>query len=237
MPKRRLTYKKKRGGKRRRVARRKRRVPRHLPLNGFASTLMVRHRYCDHVTLDCGLGTIATHVFRANSIYDSDVTGTGHQSRGVDSFLGTSSTSGPYNHFTVVGSKIRMIPCTPTATQTGLVPNYGITLRSDSTLPQTDWVDLAESRLAGPGVFGRKDFQHSRPARSRFSTRKFFGCGKGSVVGNALYRGTGSADPQEGAYFICWACHPTMADTNGIEFAIIIDYLVVYSEPKYLPES
>jgi len=48
---------------------------------GVPSKTLVNHVYCDTISLNPGAGVGAQHIFRANSIYDPDLTGvlTGHQ--------------------------------------------------------------------------------------------------------------------------------------------------------------
>lgn len=47
-----------------------------------------------------------TTVYRGNSVYDPDYSGIGSQPRWVDTFLGASGGTAPYNRYTVLASKI-----------------------------------------------------------------------------------------------------------------------------------
>ena len=52
-------------------------------LAGFPTKKYVTLRYCDELSLTGGVVT-SHHVFRANSLFDPDYTGVGHQPRGFD---------------------------------------------------------------------------------------------------------------------------------------------------------
>ncbi len=64
----------------------------------FKATLL----YTDEINLDPGVaGVAAYHSFRANDCFDPDETGVGHQPRGFDQIIPM------YEHFTVIGSKMK----------------------------------------------------------------------------------------------------------------------------------
>ena len=60
--------------------------------------------YSSNVSINPGAaGTPAAYVYRANGLYDPDLTGGGHQPRGYDQFTPM------YNHWTVVGAKVTVL--------------------------------------------------------------------------------------------------------------------------------
>jgi len=56
------------------------------PLGNFPSTKTVALRYVDNFSLNPSSSTAAVHVFRANSLYDPDLTSTGHQPMFFDNY-------------------------------------------------------------------------------------------------------------------------------------------------------
>lgn len=223
---------KKKPKKRYRRRRRKARIP--LPLNGFPTKMMVRHKYCETLGLNPPAAGIATQTWRANVMYDPDRTSTGHQPRGYDE-IGLN-----YNHYTVVGAKIKMTPCGPynRTTVTGAQTMYGIALRDTDSFPYTSYIDLCESRFAGAGKAVPFDTNGmTRSVTKTFSAKKFFGVSK--IVGLDPYKGNvGSihADMEQ-AFFVCWATSPAGLDPDPVSFIFEIEYIAVWTEPRYLVAS
>jgi len=66
----------------------------------FGKSKTCKHRYSTFFSLNPGVGVSADRIFMANGMYDTDVSGTGHQPYGYD----TLATQ--YNQWTVLRSKI-----------------------------------------------------------------------------------------------------------------------------------
>lgn len=88
----------------------------------FPAKITAIMRYSQTLVLDPAAGLTASNLFRANSIYDPDFTGTGHQPYGHDTYAQI------YNHYNV---RSAIITVTPTSTQAGIV---GCALTDDSTV-------------------------------------------------------------------------------------------------------
>lgn len=70
-------------------------------LNPFPNTKLVRHKYCDVVPLvSLGAGLIQRYQWRANSTYDPDYTGVGHQPMFRDEM------AAQYNYYTVLSARL-----------------------------------------------------------------------------------------------------------------------------------
>lgn len=72
---------------------------------GFPDKMVTNLRYVDAINLTGAVGTVGANVFRMNSCYDPDLTGTGHQPMYFDQICGAVG-SAPYSKFRVIGSRI-----------------------------------------------------------------------------------------------------------------------------------
>ena len=79
-------------------------------------------RYSTTITLSPSVGLTDSYLFRANSIFDPDFTGVGHQPYGYDTYAQI------YNHYEVVSATIIV---TPTVATSGIL---GIAIDDDSTV-------------------------------------------------------------------------------------------------------
>lgn len=212
---------------------RKRLAPR-LPISGFPKSKMVKLRYSAEVILNPpAVGVPTVHYFTANSMYDPDLTGVGHQPRGFDEWMNV------YDHYTVLGCRAtaRWIP----SASTDKVPSaWGIALTDDASFPHASLGDVIESveggknyRLAGQSATTTGGI-HPTVTR-RFSAKKFFGVK--AIVGQDEYKGTATANPTEMAHLALWACGPTVSDPDAIVFQMTIDYIAVLTERKGLARS
>lgn len=212
--------------------RRKRRKARLPILGGFPTRKTVRLRYATTVSLNPSSGNVVYHQLSCNSLFDPDYTGGGHQPRGFDQWMLA------YNHYNVIGSKITATPVGPTVgMSTGnATVQYGITLAPDGTFPWTTWIDLAESRFAGKGARRATHTANSRTITKNFSAKKYFGAS--AIVGAQQYQGTVATNPSEIANFQLWAANAEGSDDpQETVFMVIVDYIAILTEPKYVAQS
>lgn len=94
---------------------------------GVPNSLIVRLKYNDVYTLTSTAGSIAKQVFRANSLFDPDFTGVGHQPMYYDQLAAL------YANYVVLGSKIRVLfsPIADTISTTQPSGPFEIGLLSD----------------------------------------------------------------------------------------------------------
>lgn len=215
----RRSYVKKRYGKRRMLSMGKAPMP-----NRFATKL----RYCETFTIDPGeIGVTGVHVISHNGLYDPNITGTGHQPRGFDELMSM------YDHYTVVGSKLSATFTTAGIAGAGGPLIVGIACKDDTTI-RFDKNDYMEGRNVVSRILNRsatENDSHSVILKKSCSTRKFLGISH--PLSNALIRGDASSNPNEQAYYHIFAAIVTgLADAPVIECSIIVDYLVVFTEPK-----
>lgn len=226
--------------RRRRPARRYVRKPRRmgrrvfrrrLPLTGFGRSKVAKMRYHDIISLNPGVGTTSLHLFRANSVFDPDETGVGHQPAGFDQWAAR------YTHYTVLGAKITVRPVN--SQNISLVTGgwYGVILTSDAAslagfTPNT----IIENGNGKWNTAG--DFENSskmRGLRSYYSARKHFSRDPRSFdLGSASVL----ANPTNMAHWIIW--YGTMGgldDPSPMNVAVTIDYIVRFWERQTIGGS
>lgn len=141
-----------------------------------------------------------------------------------------------YYHYTVVGSRIRVIASNPSVST--VVPAYfGVATLATSTFPYSTSEDTIES---DEGRYAKLVSSQNNSARNNtitryWSARKYFG--KMFVVGADKYRGNVGANPSEAANFGVWVGSVGNTDGGNIYCTVIIDYIAVFTEPKYLGPS
>jgi len=206
--------------------------PQSLIKVGFPRTTMVKLRYVDSFDLNAGVATLAYHSMRANSCFDPNRTGIGHQPMNFDLW------SSLYNHYVVVGSKIRCVfnPSSSTL-QGGWV--FGCTLADDHT-QTTDPTTLMEQGLTKYKI---RDgvVQHSGQAAAVtccYSAKKFYNIK--NIQDNLLRLGASIvANPSEEACFNIFSgpIPGSATDQALVYVTVIIDYIVLFSEPKEQVQS
>lgn len=188
-------------------------------------------RYSGGATLNPGILTSGVHVFSANGIFDPDITGTGHQPRGFDQFMTM------YDHYTVVGAKIHATFSTG-AGQLNYVKLCGINLK-DSSTPASDPNDYMEGRNVVSRTLAATTTSSGGSVLSlnkKASTGKFLG--RSNVMSDPYLKGDASANPTEQLYFHCWAAASNYTgDAQAINLMVVIDYLVIFHEPKQPAQS
>lgn len=203
--------------------RKKRRRIKRLPLNGFPSSKMVRLRYCTEVSLTGS----STYVFRANSLFDPDLTGVGEQPANFGRWMAV------YDHYTVVGSKIRVMYA-PTTSTNALTAYCGIYLSDDGTsaaaMTSYDIMEQSKNRSMNK-VIGIPSSRIPWITKT-FSAKKFFGKPNSTMIGDGTYRGTDATNPTEGAYFELYTKSVGGNTPGTFNFMVYIDYIAVLTEAK-----
>lgn len=205
-----------------------------LRLGGIDPSKLVRLKYVEHVSLGPGAGTYATYKWRANDIYDPNLTGGGHQPSGHDFW------SNVYDNFTVVGSKCKAYPFW-TQNSANLVPGVMVLALSHdgntiSTAHAAGGVNnvLEQPRLSRTirNIGVTNNYVSEIPLIKHFSAKKFFGTK--SIVGVGKYSGQmGTSSPSEGAYYELSIMSVDDANDPGTyNVRVEIEYIVLLSEPK-----
>lgn len=233
----RRTYRRRsyRRGRSFRRLRKRHNLPRRMPFAGLPNSRFVKLRYCEEVLLPAaGPSVSSIYTMRANSLYDPNYTGTGHQPRGFDQLMAS------YNHFKVIKSRINVAFSSSDATGSDPPFYYGICLTDSGNIFGSKTPDyIKESRqckvFKAHGSSGGYNGKPWSGCSTWFSHRSFFG---GTYAGgNDKFIGDIANNPQEVAYFEIFQV-PQVADSLGSKLALVtIDYWALLTEPKNIAQS
>lgn len=195
---------------------------------GFPATKVIPMRYTDIVTLTTGAGTMQSWNWRANSIYDPDNSGTGHQPIGHDQWAQF------YGRYCVIGSKIRVY-CNDSSTAQAYPFLFGVQLVNDTGSALTDYTTIVEQGREKFSIHNR-NYDAKRAVSHGFSMKKFFNLAncKDNMQAHGAHFG---ANPVEQATFRLWLQSQDKTSSVSNNFLVIIDYSVLLSEPLNLPQS
>lgn len=215
-------------GPRRKFAGRTRRLGSKYVPSGMPKQRVAKLRYVESISRTTTSGVLDNYVFRANSCFDPDFTGTGHQPMGFDQW------SALFNHYTVLGSKISVTAQIVTNASTKPVI-AGVYLSDGSGAPYTLFTEFAEAKKGRwrqmlPSI-GEKSYK----LVSKFSAKKFYGLK--DVMDNQNLRAAVTTNPGEDAFYHLWCQCADAASTATVRYTIVIDYIVKFTEPKDLAQS
>jgi hypothetical protein len=190
--------------------------------NIVAKKTMVKLRYNDIIALDPGAGTPAIAQYKANGMFDTQLSTGGHQPMGFDQWMTF------YDHFTVVGSKITA-SLINASDETYTV---AISLVDDTAIINPTILSGFLERNGtvwkhvGPGTGAG----NMKTLSKKFSARKFFGVK--DPVAKSEYKGTVTSDPTELAMFnIIVFPFNGVSDVTRITLNVTIEFIAVFTEP------
>jgi len=202
---------------------------------GFPKQTCVKLRYVDGFSLNPGVSSLAQYLFRANSCFDPNYSAIGHQPSAFDNW------SQFYNHYTVLGAKITaQLHVDPASVQSGGIM-FGIHLSDDIsfTADPTTAMEQGLLKYRMGNVSPVQGSGNGLKVTKTFSAKKFFNV-KDVKDNTGRLGALTSANPTDLAYFMVIA-GPTPASTSvdltGFQVTVIIDYIVLFSEPMELPLS
>lgn len=179
-------------------------------------------KYTDRISIDAaGSGAVALYQFACNGLYDPDITGTGHQPLGFDQLMGTSSTTGFYNHYHVYQSRIKATFCSQAADNTGqAIVAIGI---SDDTTVGIDLNTMLENPTYKYKILGSVGSGQDRQTIvHNFDAAKQFGLTRSSLFAKDDLKGIYTANPNELAYFSLYVAsnNPTV---NPAAVSVVVE--------------
>jgi len=201
---------------------------------GFPKTTSVTLKYCDGFIMNPSAITVDHYYFRANSIFDPDLSGTGHQPLGRDQWALF------YNHYIVSKARMKL-----TITNQTIADNGGIIggiqlvatnsflsndIRAFMEQPTTSYKVCNNSLSGGAGnglviykTYDCKTYNNITNVPDNVSNH-------GAPMGN---------NPTEDVIFMCFlGINPvSLVDPEKHYCVVEIEYDVIFSEPKEIAQS
>lgn len=190
---------------------------------GFPNSIITKLRYVDLITLTSTAGSLATNNYLANSIYDPNSTGVGHQPLYHDQYAAI------YDQYVVLGSKIT-VHFQPYQVDQAWI--FGIVGDDDVTISTTTETRMEQNNSVWT-ISGTND---SGPVvlSQTFSPLRDFGVD--AKDDGASQTAVGS-NPTEQIVFAVWAQELNTALTGTAYLAVDIEYTVKFSELKTPTQS
>lgn len=193
---------------------------------GFPKRMVMTHRYCEQVSLTSTAGVLNKYQWSCNGMYDPNVQVGGHQPYYFDQMMAL------YNHYTVIGSKIKItvVPASSNTTATFV----GVYKDDDTTTTDiSDITVLAEQSqqrvrtfnvgATDPSIFTLK-----------WSAKKTFG---GSILANDNLQGNIAGNPTEQTYYTVGVQGFSAGANNSVTFLVELTYIAVWDELKTVAQS
>lgn len=208
----------------------------HLVLTDLTRTgplpmkFLAKHRYVEGgLSLDPGVASLGTYIMNLNSLYDPNYTGVGHQPLGFDQMTAL------YSKYSVIGAKatiqVRNLDSSYTLWCGAYVNKLGLTTATD---PDT----IIEQGLGSFSILGPSGKVGDACVLNQyFSGRKFYGNKK--FISDPDYQGDDSSSPANPVYLTMWcgAREGSAVDLSAAQFDVIIDYIAIWTEPKFTTTS
>jgi len=194
---------------------------------GFPAKMTITHKYAETVNMTSTTSSFATYFFTCNGLYDPNLTGTGHQPLYFDQM------STLYNHYTVVGSRIKV----RTAPNTSAEDMYfmGCYINDDAVNSYTDSSGVIENVPGASTVIVPNNSNDLYTLTQNWSAAKAFGARTG-IIQNTSLAGSASGNPAESQTF-CICCQAINAATVTVTLFVEIEYITVWTERKEIAQS
>lgn len=196
---------------------------------------MCKLRYASRITMTPSITSdLTSYIFRANDLYDPDYAYGGHQPKGFDQLCLF------WNHFTVLGSKIK-VSAVETTGNTNFPYYFSVATVDAPYWGGKNLGDYLESEKHSPmRAIGMQASQQEVPAKAYFSLKKFFN--SPNLKGNTTYQCDISSSPAEVAYYELVLCRGNAVaglpeGDTAKTFLVEIEYIVSCHEPKELTQS
>lgn len=197
----------------------------------FPVTKRVSLRYYEYrILLTQAVGSPAGYVFAANGLFDPDITGTGHQPMGFDQMMVF------YEHYTVVHSKISVNFVNASV---NVYARAGIYLSADGSVITTPGVIMENGLLATDVLPPIGTNKSSLLMNLDCDIPRYFGreADAKQLLQDEELKGSIAANPAEIVYFVITAWEPTAANVYSVYLDVVIEYDVIFSEPRKITQS
>jgi hypothetical protein len=189
------------------------------PLFGYRARKNVQ--YYTSGTITSGASAAGTYVFSANGIFDPDITGSGGQPMGFDQMMTF------FNHYTVLKSRIRVVFMT---NATALRATVALSTSGSSTAVSVienlvENGDITFQILEYAGAMGGTATMRREVASTAFQTVRF-------ATDNPDLSGDVASNPTEQVYYHLSVWNSASATVLTADFQVLIEYDVVFHEPR-----
>jgi len=202
-------------------------VVRNLPLFGLRTRRKLPYYEAIVLVGPANSSATAQYIWSANGCFDPNITGAGHQPMGFDQMMLF------YNHYTVVGSRIKTLIQNASGTNIAV---YSSLMVSGSTSVSTDYInniengELVYTILSVPGASGA-----NASLRTSVNCAKFQGLS--NIMDDPDMRGDASSNPTEQLYYIVSVWNPASAAVASVLVNVELEFDVIFHEPKKGPLS
>lgn len=196
-------------------------IRKFLPLSGFPEKKVVKLRYVETILMESSSALTQTYAFSCNSAYDPNQSGSGHQPYGFDQWALI------YNHYKVLGSKMKLTVSGAGQAQTGTI--YGIKVDDDASI-SSNINQLMEQKDSKYNVI----IGQNAPSAlfKKWSLRKTMdptNDGVSAIVG---------ASPADQEYYVIYAgCADGASAFGKLALQVQIDYIIQFTEMKDFANS
>lgn len=190
---------------------------------GFPDRVKTKMIYADVITLTSTLGSVADYVFRMNSLFDPDFTGTGHQPQWFDQF------SAVYTNYRVLGSKItcRFVPTNINDTEANDSGPFivGVTTAITNTLSASSYATLLEDGNSNNSIIvDKQGANNCATVSNTYSPLRDLGVGPQDDTTMA----TTSNNPSAQFYAHVWAKDMDESSNTRVAVQVQIEYQVEF---------
>lgn len=193
----------------------------------MGKTYRTTTRYCTFgQVLNPGIGgTPASLVYSLNGLYDPEISGVGHQALGFDQFMQM------YDHYTVTHARARIL-FTNTDTEND---QYVFCYIKDNATISGQFGQIIENGMCRLTTVGEEGASSAnRELAIDVNCHRFF---NQNVLNEENYAGAAASNPADQVYLHVGAKPVVTVDSQAVWFTIIIEYDVVFHEPKQLVSS
>jgi hypothetical protein len=189
------------------------------PLFGYHARRNIQ--YFTSGTITSGASSAGTYVFSANGCFDPDITGTGGQPMGFDQAMVF------FNHYTVRRSRVRVVFLT---NSTNLRATVALSVSGSSTA-----VSVIENLIEN-GDCTFQVLEYAGAMGGTATMTRSLDVGKfqdvPEVMDDPNMRGDAASNPTEQVYYHLSVWNSASAATLSTDFQILIEYDVIFHEPR-----
>jgi len=188
--------------------------------SGFPTRVTMSHKYREQITLSPTAGAMASYNFSANSMYDPNLTGTGHQPMYFDQMAAL------YDHFVVNSAtiKVTFVP----KTQQNFAISCAVFENDDGSLAPTS-VDFVGEQTSGSVVIIPPNSSDAVIMRRTYKPRKIWGA---DPMALAAQQGSAAASPTESTVWSIVSQNHTSGATADVFVWVDIVYNATWTEVK-----